>query len=112
MVERPVLLNVLPGATLITAPIGTGKSFLFFDGPLFGLYKIQNRPVLNRLATRGEVRVVFADQSALLRAVHRVIKRSSAGAESVQTRVFSLAWSLEAWHTFAREQWGEEVLIS
>lgn len=111
LVERPVLLNVLPGATLITAPIGTWKSFLFFDGPLFGLYKMQNRPVLNRLATRGEVRVVFADQSASLRAVHRVIKRSPAGAESIQTRVFSLAWSLNDWYTFAREQWGEEVLV-
>lgn len=111
MVEHPFLLNVLPGATLITAPIGTGKSFLFFDGPLFGLYKIQNRPVLNRLATRGEVRVVFADQSDTLRVIQRVIKRSPAGAESIQTHIFSLAWTLAVWQTFAREQWGEEVLV-
>jgi DNA repair exonuclease SbcCD ATPase subunit len=111
LVERPVLLNVLPGATLITAPIGTGKSFLFFDGPLFGLYKIQNRPVLNRLASRGSVRVVFVDSSESLWAVHRVIKRSPAGAESIQSHIFTLPRTKEAWYTFAHTQRWNEVLI-
>ncbi|MEI8092036.1 MAG: hypothetical protein WCG98_07760 [bacterium] len=38
------------GKYLIKAPIGSGKSFLFFDGPMFGLYKLANRNMLNALS--------------------------------------------------------------
>jgi len=35
------------GKVLIKAPIGSGKSFLFFDGPIYGLYKYSSRNILN-----------------------------------------------------------------
>jgi hypothetical protein len=35
------------GKYLIKAPIGAGKSFLFFDGPIYGLYKYSGRNMLN-----------------------------------------------------------------
>ena len=35
------------GKYLIQAPIGSGKSFLFFDGPIYGLYKYSTRRMLH-----------------------------------------------------------------
>jgi DNA repair exonuclease SbcCD ATPase subunit len=47
------------GKYLIKAPIGSGKSFLFFDGPLFGLYKIANRNMLNAQSKEGRIKIFF-----------------------------------------------------
>ncbi|MEI7562592.1 MAG: hypothetical protein WCJ39_02510 [bacterium] len=44
---------------MIKAPIGSGKSFLFFDGPLFGLYKIANRNMLNAQSKEGYIKLFF-----------------------------------------------------
>jgi len=46
------------GIFLIKAPIGTGKSFLFFDAPVYGLYKHEPRQVLNIRATTGYVKLL------------------------------------------------------
>jgi DNA repair exonuclease SbcCD ATPase subunit len=43
---------------LIKAPIGSGKSFLFFDGPMFGLYKLANRNMLNALSKEGYIKIL------------------------------------------------------
>ena len=40
-------INFEYGSYLIKAPIGSGKSFIFFDGPTFALYKKNKRPMLN-----------------------------------------------------------------
>jgi DNA repair exonuclease SbcCD ATPase subunit len=47
------------GKYLIKAPIGSGKSFLFFDGPLFGLYKHAERNMLNAQSKEGYIKVLF-----------------------------------------------------
>ena len=47
------------GKYLIKAPIGSGKSFLFFDGPLFGLYKIANRNMLNAQSQEWYIKLLF-----------------------------------------------------
>lgn len=47
------------GKYLIKAPIGSGKSFLFFDAPMFGLYKTSNRNVLNVNAKEGYIKILF-----------------------------------------------------
>jgi hypothetical protein len=46
--DKSVLLNYKHKNVLIKAPIGTGKSFLFFDGPIFGLYKTSDRTIINK----------------------------------------------------------------
>jgi DNA repair exonuclease SbcCD ATPase subunit len=33
---------------------------LFFDGPIFGLYKYAARPMLNKNSTEGEVKILFS----------------------------------------------------
>ncbi|MCX6823228.1 MAG: hypothetical protein NTX91_04550 [candidate division SR1 bacterium] len=46
------------GKYLIKAPIGSGKSFLFFDGPMFALYKLANRNMLNALSKEGYIKIL------------------------------------------------------
>jgi DNA repair exonuclease SbcCD ATPase subunit len=47
------------GKFLIQAPIGSGKSFLFFDGPIYALYKNTGRNVLNVDSKTGFVKLLF-----------------------------------------------------
>lgn len=47
------------GNYLIKAPIGTGKSFLFFDGPTYALYKSSTRNVLNIQSKAGFIKLLF-----------------------------------------------------
>lgn len=50
------------GTYLIKAPIGSGKSFLFFDGLVYGLYGYTKRDVLNVQSTSWWVKVLFTNQ--------------------------------------------------
>lgn len=45
-------------AALIQAPVGSGKSFLFFDGIVYGLYKYSSRPLLRHQAESGAVSIL------------------------------------------------------
>ncbi len=47
------------GKMLIKAPIGSGKSFLFFDGPIYGLYKYSSRNILNTKSKDGFIKIIF-----------------------------------------------------
>jgi len=55
------ILNIFfdKGKFLIQAPIGSGKSFLFFDGPIYALYKNTGRNVLNVDSKTGFVKLLF-----------------------------------------------------
>ena len=45
---------------MIKAPIGSGKSFLFFDGPLYGLYKHNERRMLNIHHKTWYIKIIFS----------------------------------------------------
>ena len=55
------ILNIFfdKGKFLIQAPIGSGKSFLFFDGPIYALYKNTGRNVLNVDSKTGFIKLLF-----------------------------------------------------
>lgn len=53
--DQTVIVKPRFGSYLIKAPIGSGKSFLFFDGPVFGLYRKNSRPLLNMNSEKGEL---------------------------------------------------------
>lgn len=46
---------------MIKAPIGSGKSFLFFDGPTYALYKTSKRNLLNTQSKEGEISLIFSE---------------------------------------------------
>ena len=47
------------GKYLIKSPIGSGKSFLFFDAPRYALYKDSSRNMLNLNSKNGEISLIF-----------------------------------------------------
>ena len=53
---------------LIKAPIGSGKSFLFFDAPRYALYKDSSRNILNLQSKNGEISLIFDVE--MIAAVH------------------------------------------
>lgn len=81
------------GKYLIKAPIGSGKSFLFFDGPLYGLYKYAKRPMLNVLSKQGSITLwcSIEDQHYL---IVRKLKKGK-GKDRCQSQLFLLDKPLE-----------------
>ena len=102
---------------LIKAPIGSGKSFLFFDAPRYALYKDSSRNMLNLQSKNGEISLIFdVDWSYYL--VKRILKRTSAGNDSCISQLFSINYNWEnllkdikdlAWNTEIL-QWWENVI--
>jgi DNA repair exonuclease SbcCD ATPase subunit len=82
--EQTVIIRPRFGSYLIKAPIGSGKSFLFFDGPLFALYKKNARPLLNTNSSQGEVVCEFVDDG-IQYCIQRTIKKTKTG-ESVASK--------------------------
>jgi len=87
------------GKYLISAPIGSGKSFLFFDAPLYGLYKYSTRNMVNVNATSAHIHIVFSiDEKVYL--VERKLKPWKVK-DSCETLIYSMDknytfdWSLQ-----------------
>ena len=81
------------GKYLIKAPIGSGKSFLFFDGPSYALYKSASRNLLNIQSKIGMIKLLFAynDQVFLIK---RTLKKGKSK-DSCASQLFRLSESPE-----------------
>lgn len=79
---------------LIKAPIGSGKSFLFFDAPRYALYKDSSRNMLNLQSKNGEIGLIF-DVDWAYYLVKRILKRTIAGNDSCISQLFSINYSWE-----------------
>ena len=77
------------GKYLIKAPIGSGKSFLFFDGPSYALYKNAGRNLLNIQSKIGMIKLLFSynDQVFLIK---RTLKKGKSK-DSCASQLFELA---------------------
>jgi len=76
------------GKMLIKAPIGTGKSFLFFDGPIYGLYKYSSRHILNMKSKEGFVKLIVKVEGNIYLII-RNIKKGKVK-ESCESKVYIL----------------------
>lgn len=80
------------GKMLIKAPIWSGKSFLFFDGPIYGLYKYSSRGILNTKSKEGFIKIIVeVDKNYYL--IVRNIKKGKVR-ESCESKLYSLDWDL------------------
>jgi DNA repair exonuclease SbcCD ATPase subunit len=70
-------INFRHGKFLIKAPIGSGKSFLFFDGPLFALYKNTSRPMLSSLAEEWRVKILVEHHGKYIICIRHVTRTKS-----------------------------------
>ena len=85
--DQKLSLFFKKGNFLVKAPIGTGKSFLFFDGPSFALYKSSWRNILNIQSKTGTVKLLFKTEGQ----VYLIIRRLKQGKskDSTSSQLFS-----------------------
>ncbi|MEI6774753.1 MAG: hypothetical protein WCL18_08500 [bacterium] len=77
---------------LIKAPIGSGKSFLFFDGPIYGLYKYSSRNILNTKSKDGFIKLICeVNETTYL--ITRMIKKGKSK-DSCESKVYTLEGTL------------------
>ncbi len=88
--DKLINLNFKEGKYLIKAPIGSGKSFLFFDGPFFWFYSSKKqRPVLNKRSQEGLVRLIF-EIDGMVYLIEKRLSLTKAWNQSVQPRLIIL----------------------
>ena len=95
------------GAHLIQAPIGSGKSFLFFDGPLYGLYKYSQRNMTNVQSKTSMITILFSlnDQIYL---VERKLKAGKSK-DSCTSTLWTVWQSYDECYAQLDELLGDEV---
>lgn len=91
--DKTVLVNFFAGSHLIQAPIWSGKSFLFFDGPLFALYKHRSRPILNKNSSSWRIQLIFEVEWDT-RCIERSLTPTRKWGESVKTKFWRATWVL------------------
>lgn len=84
-------VNFLAGKYLIKAAIGSGKSFLFFDWPLFALYKYSSRNMLNVQSKEGSISLLFQVEDEYFFIVRQL--KSGKSKDSVQSRFYRVSTS-------------------
>ena len=85
------------GKMLIKAPIGSGKSFLFFDGPIYGLYKYSTRNILNTKSKDGFIKIVCeVNENTYL--ITRMMKKGKSK-DSCESKLYILEGELPGFTT-------------
>ena len=73
---------------LIKSPIWSGKSFLFFDGPMYGLYKYSNRNMLNITSKEWFIKLLWDFEWEKYLLVRKLIKWKAK--DSCQSALFKI----------------------
>ncbi len=101
--DKIVNINFKKGKHLIKAPIWKGKSFLFFDSPLFGLYKYSTRNILNRKSTSWYIKLIFSFGNKIF-LIQRNLKATKSWNESVQSKLWEVNISLDKFYSMIQNQ--------
>ena len=78
---------------LIKAPIGSWKSFLFFDGPVYALYKYSTRNILNTDSEKWFIKLLF-EQDGQHYLIVRNLEQWKAK-DICKSQLFTVEWSIE-----------------
>lgn len=73
--DQTITIKPKNGSYIIKAPIGSGKSVLFFDGPIFALYRKSSRPLLNMKSQKGEVVIEF-EHEGMCYCIQRILTKT------------------------------------
>jgi len=87
--NKSYLLNYKDGKVLVKAPIWTWKSFLFFDAPIYALYKSSERTIINKDSKKWEIQLLFSVNDNYFLVV-RKLKLTNAGSDSAKTYLYSV----------------------
>ncbi len=94
---------------MIQAPIGSGKSFLFFDGPIYALYKNTGRNVLNVDSKTGFIKLLFEIDGQQYLIVRNLSEWKSK--DVCKSQLFTVKWIVnnEEWKVIDKDI--EELLM-
>lgn len=84
---------------LIKAPIWSGKSFLFFDAPCYGLYKDSSRNMLNIHSKTWEISLIFEENWSYY-LIRRNLKKSKMWLDSCSSQLFNISYT---WDNFLKD---------
>ena len=102
------ILNIFfdKGKFLIRAPIGSGKSFLFFDWPTYALYKHTGRNVLNVDSKDGYIKLLFEVEWQKYLVIRNLAQWKSK--DTCKSQLFIVNWDVnflwEMENTFKRSE--------
>lgn len=87
--NKSLIVNYKNWKVIIQAPIWTWKSFLFFDGPLFSLYKSSDRTLINKDSKNWEIQLLFSiNENYYL--IIRKLSITKSSKDSVKTYLYSI----------------------
>jgi len=86
--QKLLTLNLLHQTCLIKSPIGSGKSFLFFDGPIFALYKYSSRNMLNVMSKQWYIKILISVDDDLYLITRSITHAKSK--DSVTSRLYKI----------------------
>ncbi len=93
--NKKISINFRSWKYLIKSSVGTWKSFLFFDWPVYWLYKYSSRPVLNKKSQNWFIKILF-EQDWVFYFIKRQIKATKSGWESVSSSLYTINANLES----------------
>lgn len=92
---------------LIKAPIGSWKSFLFFDGPVYALYKYSSRNILNTDSKSGFIKLLF-EQDEQKYLIIRNLEQGKAK-DICKSQFFAVDWNFEFDSSEILEDWEKDI---
>ena len=96
---------------LIKAPIGSWKSFLFFDAPRYALYKDSSRNMLNLQSKNWEISLIF-DVDWIYYLVKRILKSTRLWNDSCTSQLFAINYDWEDLLKWIKNfTWSNDILL-
>ena len=92
---------------LIKAPIGSWKSFLFFDWPVYALYKYSSRNILNTDSKNWFIKLLF-EQDEQKYLVIRNLEQGKAK-DICKSQLFTVDWNFEFDETEILNDWEKDI---
>jgi len=92
---------------LIKAPIWSGKSFLFFDWPVYALYKYSSRNILNTDSKNWFIKLLF-EQDEQKYLIIRNLEQGKAK-DICKSQLFTVDWNFEFDDTEILNGWGKDI---
>lgn len=92
---------------LIKAPIWSGKSFLFFDWPVYALYKYSSRNILNTDSKSGYIKLLF-EQDEQKYLIIRNLEQGKAK-DICKSQLFTVDWNFEFDSAEILENWEKDI---
>ena len=87
--NKSILLNYKKANVLVKAPIWSWKSFLFFDGPIFALYKTSDRTIINKDSKKWQIQLLFSQDDNFFLVV-RNLTQTKTWKDSAKTFLYSI----------------------